>query len=118
MTLLVASEIPSGFAEQTASTTIMAAASPTSPRQRTPIGLPCRSRLRPSAPPASAAAPRRITISHQSSKTVPLKRLLRQTPHHVKFVVWPHAGDIGHPIGQREEGSDCGDVPDIIVAKP
>src|ERR1043165_6528857 len=107
MTRLTASEIFVGSAAGTVSTTIIAVARPTSPSVRTPIGLPCSSRLRPIKPPAIVAAPRRRIISVQSSKAMlPLQQLLRQTSHQIKFVVRPHAGKVGHAVGQREEGGD------------
>src|SRR4051795_10368750 len=89
-----------------ASTTTNAVARPTNPRVRNPIGLPCRSRLRPINPPASVAAPRRNTISDQSSNARLLESvLLRQTSHHVEFVVRAHPRNIRHAVRQREE---CG----------
>src|SRR5690242_15853069 len=99
MTRLTASEILVGSTAGTASATIIAVARPTSPSVRTPIGLPCRSRLRPINPPATVAAPRRRIISAQSSKAMlPLQQLLRQTSHQIKLVVRPHAGNVGEAV--------------------
>src|SRR5258708_1601117 len=42
-----------------------------------PIGLPCRSRVRPIKPPATVATPRRSTISGPSSKAMSLSRFER-----------------------------------------
>src|SRR4051794_4221894 len=50
----------------TTATTTMAEPRPTSPRVRTPVGLPCRSRLRPRTPPIRVAAESRSAISIQS----------------------------------------------------
>ena len=43
--------------------------------------------------------------------------LLRQPSHHVEFVVRAHRGDVGHPVRQREERGDRGDIPDVVVGK-
>src|SRR3954464_15423016 len=101
-----------------ASTTTIAVARPTNPRVRNPIGLPCRSRLRPINPPASVAAPRRNTISDQSSNARLLESaLLRQTSHHVEFAVRAHSGNIRHPVRQREECGNRRNIPDVVVAE-
>src|SRR4051812_43341450 len=101
-----------------ASTTTIAVARPTNPRVRNPIGLPCRSRLRPINPPASVAAPRRNTISDQSSNARLLESaLLRQTSHHVEFVVRAHRRHIGHPVRQRKECGNSRDIPDVVVCE-
>src|ERR1700712_3246769 len=108
----------SGVPDDSASTTIIAAARPPSPSVRNPMGLLCKSRLRPINPPASVAAPRRNTISDQSSNAMtPESVLFRQTSHHIKFVVRAHAGYVGHPVRQREKRRDGGDIPNVVVAE-
>src|SRR4051812_32133511 len=118
MMRLTASGIFSILPNDSAATTTIAVARPTSPRVRNPIGLPCRSRFRPITPPASVAAPRRNTISDHSSNAVLLESaLLRQTSHHVEFGVRAHPSNIGHPVGQREESGNRRDIPDIVVTE-
>jgi len=80
---------------------------PTSPSVRTPVGLLCSSRLRPSAPPMTIAAPSRSTISiqpsvgpHHRSKHLMLRRR-RSLAHPL------HALNILTPLrSQRREGDE------------
>jgi hypothetical protein len=72
ITRLPASETILASSEWT-STSSIAVARLTSPSVFNPIGLPCRSRLRPISPPASVATPRRSVISVQSSNAKNLR---------------------------------------------
>ena len=69
ITRLPASETILASSEWTI-TSSMAVARLTSDSVFNPIGLPCRSRLRPIKPPASVATPRRNMISVQSSNAI------------------------------------------------
>src|ERR1700686_3978741 len=43
--------------------------------------------------------------------------LFRYAPHHIKFVVRPHGGDVRHPVRQREERRNRGNIPNVVVAE-
>src|SRR6187397_736565 len=41
----------------------------------------------------------------------------RAPSHGVELGVRPHVGEVGHPVGEGEEGAHRRDVPDILVAE-
>ena len=58
-----------------------------------------------------------VPQSAKRARCYPAQPFIRQPPHEIKFVVRAHRGDVGHPVRQREEGRNRGDVPDVVVGK-
>src|SRR5699024_6289356 len=38
-------------------------------------------------------------------------------PEQIELVIRAHVGQIGHAIGEAEEGTDCANIPDVLVRK-